>query len=391
MAQFLDIYSPVIVKANTAGEIPERLHNRHLILINLLNLTDIYKNTESYDDEGSGSSYDPTVNGIPGIYVDINYDFVNNQDGLGELILKGYKDESIFATGTDRFVLGRDYYVNTTLYARLMNIHSLLYDGVVQFVLPDYYTEDFDADSRYWVDLSDSPYKYHVNLEYYWMKNQMLTWKFSEDELNNFYVTFMNIIKNYTLITNETRATGNNPIYEKVIDYYRNFKSDGGSTAIALILNSLYGTSENKTTCGCNADLSESTHNTATCSELYEQAMQTYLVQMLSDHQFYTDWFMIDTENSAEGILPNDVLIDLLAELIREFEELNYNLSFTKTDRRNCECPVVDYNESDCNHKIIAQYLNVLSYASNNTIDANVNKIKIYGKQFAEILPYLIF
>jgi hypothetical protein len=67
----------------------------------------------------------------------------------------------------------------------------------------------------------------------------MLSWKFSEDELNNFYVTFMNIIKNYTLITNETRATGNNPIYEKVIDYYRNFKSDNGSTAIALILKSL--------------------------------------------------------------------------------------------------------------------------------------------------------
>ena len=158
-----------------------------------------------------------------------------------------------------------------------------------------------------------------------------------------------------------------------------------------MILNSLYSTSSNKTGCGCNSDFSEATYSTTTCSELYEKAMHTYLIQMLGDKQFYTDWFMIDTHSSKEGILPNEVLIGLLAELIKEFNMLDYNLTFTQTHKQNCECPAIDNSESECNNKIIEQYLKVLSYTATNTIDANINKIKVYGGQFAEILPYLIF
>ena len=181
-------------------------------------------------------------------------------------------------------------------------------------------------------------------------------------------------------------------IYVKVIDYYRNFKTDNAATSIALILNSLYGTSSDSTVkCGCNSDLSEATYNTSTCSELYASAMETYLKQMLSDHQFYTDWFMIDTENNVDGVIPNEILIGLLVELIKEFLKLEHSLIFKTHTNNNCECPVVDYDEDDCNHKILEQYLKVLGYAVTNTIDANVNKIKVYGGQFAELLPYLIF
>ena len=70
-----------------------------------------------------------------------------------------------------------------------------------------------------------------------------------------------------------------------------------------------------------------------------------------------------------------------IAELKRLLSDLPDNMPVV--------IPVID--EDDCNHKILEQYLKVLGYAVTNTIDANVNKIKVYGGQFAELLPYLIF
>lgn len=392
MTQFIDILSPNVVKAKHVDTIPEKLHGRYLLLVNLLHLTSptLYQ-APSYDDYTGSGSYEPLDSSIPAIYVDITDKFVNSQDFLAELMLKAYHEgPKVYLDGTKNFILGKDYYINESLYIYLMNhsVNNISIDNV----LPDYYTEDFNIDTKNWEDISNDPYKYYVKLDYYKLKNDILNWRFTEDELNNFYSTFMGIIKDYTLITEETKATGNNPIYAKVIDYYRNFKTDNAATSIALILNSLYGTSSDNTVkCGCNSDLSEATYNTSTCAELYANAMETYLKQMLSDHQFYTDWFMIDTENNVDGVIPNEILIGLLVELIKEFLELEHSLIFKTHTNNNCECPVVDYDEDDCNHKILEQYLKVLGYAVTNTIDANVNKIKVYGGQFAELLPYLIF
>ena len=79
--------------------------------------------------------------------------FVNSQDFLAELMLKAYHEgPKVYLDGTKNFILGKDYYINESLYIYLMN-HSVN-NISIDSVLPDYYTEDFNTDTKNWEDIS---------------------------------------------------------------------------------------------------------------------------------------------------------------------------------------------------------------------------------------------
>ena len=111
---------------------------------------------------------------------------------------------------------------------------------------------------------------------------------------------------------------------------------------------------------------------------------------MLGDYNFYEDWFYI-WKNTQES-MPNDILIDNLKQLINEFINQQHLLTYIKVGYKgNCECPAVSFDENECNYNILKNYLKILDWCFEEKIDANVNKTKIYGNQFGELLPKLQF
>jgi hypothetical protein len=178
-----------------------------------------------------------------------------------------------------------------------------------------------------------------------------------------------------------------NYIYYNVLNYYSNGSSDDTQSGIQLILGSTFGstTINSYSSCGCNN--SSKTLTDTSCLNLYKNAMKEYLVKMLGNKDFYNNWFLL----SEEGIQSqyNALVVDKLINLIDEFLSLNYNLQFDKKMSK-CNCEQIT-PESDCNLNIIKNYKLVLEYIKNNTIDMNVNKIKVYGEAFGELLPNLQF
>ena len=96
MTQFIDILSPNVVKAKHVDTIPEKLHGRYLLLVNLLHLTSptLYQ-APSYDDYTGSGSYEPLDSSIPAIYVDITDKFVRrHMVGQTVINLQPYVDQS---------------------------------------------------------------------------------------------------------------------------------------------------------------------------------------------------------------------------------------------------------------------------------------------------------
>ena len=119
--------------------------------------------------------------------------------------------------------------------------------------------------------------------------------------------------------------------------------------------------------------------------------MYKYLINMLSDTEFYKDWMYI--ENPEGEKIANDSLIESLIKLLKEFEEVEYDLSFTEKYiiHGNC-CKDNQYTlNNEKNHTIIQNYIRVLEYVLSGCIDDNSNKISVYGRKFAELLPKLSF
>ena len=153
-----------------------------------------------------------------------------------------------------------------------------------------------------------------------------------------------------------------------------------------------------------------------TCSEKYKAAMNQYLIDMLSNINFYCDWMWmennddnkisdidLETINGNTVLVPNIPMIDLLIKLLTEFLDLGYNLSpntsATKCGCHTKNCPDFSNNILDngldkthcSNCNIIENYIKVLNWTKEGKLEENKNKINIYGKQFAHLLPGLIF
>lgn len=406
MNNFFKYIQPTIVRASFDESLPENVRGRFFINFNVFGIKYFEENyilSENSNNfqylllkENSGIfMLEDTLEAedivdIPRLYIDITDEFVNDNTNLFKsFIYQASLENSIWAQGIDNFLCGKQYYVNSTLYNYLALTDKL---SVADFTcrLPNYLDESGHI-TRYWIDLSNEPYKDYSNLDYFNERNKLLDNTFSEDELSNFYSTFCKLILKYTQIGDEKKNEGNNKVYDLVLNYFANFKNDSGSDAVSMILGTLYSTSTSQNQkCGCNTTFGETqTYSSQSCYDLYVEAMNTWLTRMLGDKDFYNDWFVIQL---GDAEMANDVLISNLVEFINEFLQQNNILSFT-TKRKSiaCECPNVTASEYDCNSTAIKNYLDVLKFVNDLEISKNKNKIKIYGEQFGTLLPKLQF
>ncbi len=406
MNQFFKYLQPTIIQATMNEELPEQVRGRFFINFNVFGIAYF---TENYilgetsfgapylilKEDNWGLQLENTTEGelldIPRVYIDITDKFINDTDNLFQsFVAQSLMDNKIWVKGIDNFLAGKDYYTNNTLYNYLALTDQIeVPDFSVR--LPDYLDTFGQLRTEYWKPLTGELYEDYNNIEYFNEKNNMLTNKFSEDELNNFYSTFCSIILKYTKITDNLLLDSRNQIYSLVLNYFKNFKSDEGSNALSLILNSGYGTvtTTTSTSCSCNSS-SSSTELTPSCYDLYSTAMYNWLGTMLGDSKFYEDWFRI--YKSEDDYIPNDVLIETLNIFFDEFINMQHTLNFIKSSSVKCDCPTpVSFNENECNYNILKNYKKIFDWVFNEEIDSNINKIKIYGGQFAELLPKLQF
>lgn len=305
------------------------------------------------------------------------YDFfsiINNTSSTTEQKQTALSDiNNIFEFGTDMFF--------STKAATLYNITD------TANILDYYKNTKYDVDYSKFVNLSTSKEVSFANIEYLIENNYIKGFNYTKDELDNFYMTFCKVILDNTQFL-VTGADTTNSIYKATLEYYKNGSTDSTLTNMALILGTLYSTQTTySSTCTCNSSATSTTVSPS-CVSLYKSALLEYLKSMLGNIDFYCDWFTIDTNTTKKT--PNVPLIDALKLLIDEFIALGYDLSFV-TKKNDCDCTVSNTDASECNYAIISNYKNVLSYVRDNMIDENKNKIKIYGEQFGELLPKLIF
>ena len=111
--------------------------------------------------------------------------------------------------------------------------------------------------------------------------------------------------------------------------------------------------------------------------------MLEHLKMMLGDVEFYCSWMFDDTA-------VKDDLIGYLKYLILRLKDKGFTL-LTNTGGFNCPCPTANSINDDRNYKILDNYIKVLDFVTQCNIKPNVNKIKLWGSQFGELLPKLYF
>lgn len=280
--------------------------------------------------------------------------------------------------------------IDDELFTRLVMKDYVLYDTSLNF------TQDTDS-YRYLYDMNNKDMR---NLEWFYNMNNYQEYEFSREELCNIPKTFFTIINDNAIVQNP--ETVKNQIYDKIVKYYANGGWDDASINLNLILNSSVPTTltSTKLNCGCadnnNGDgLGDGTMNGLTsCLDLYKNAILEWLKKMLGDDEFYKDWFFTIVTGACPE--PNATMIDPLINLLTEYVEnnlggpngnrFNPNRRYDIYDHMNCCDRSINDNEY---YNIILHYIEVLKAVKNNEIDENRNMIKIYGEEFAGILPYL--
>lgn len=410
---FFKLIQPVIVKTSDVDELPEHLRNRYFLTFNVLGIQyfeESYMLGETDDgftflilqDNGepllldTGSSIAPNILDVPRVYINITDKFISDKVDFRKFFFAAIQDNAVYGTGTESFVIGEDYWINNTLYSYLLHSKSISENDNIH--LPNY-IDECEHITKYFVDLAGTIGENYTNLDYFKKKNEQLDNKYSEEELRDFYANFCRIILNDTLISDDKRLEGNNAIYNIVLNYFANYKTDETSNSLNVVLNNFYSSlSSNQSSCSCNSVFSYLTSQnntdiyTKTCSTLYTEAMDLYLEQMLGDIEFYKDWFTIELSEYDCEI--NDLLIENLVEFIHEFLDCEFSLNFdTSTEVHStwtCGSKLTD-DSSSKNYKTIEKYLNVLNFVNDNQLVQNTNKIKIWGNNFGKLLPYLQF
>lgn len=291
---------------------------------------------------------------------------------------------------------GVDYYINETFANYLIEVElgvendNLIVDQETKTIvrtlrnitLPNYLTGS--AELKYpWVKLTTEE-ESNTNLEYYFDKNLLNTLD-DEDAVRNFFVSFCQTILNYNTDKEIPSSDIENTIYKKVLEYFASNKYDEGLASIQLILgNSVSVEKINTISNCCSNNVIES------CTDTYMNAMNEYLKMMLGNADFYWEWMMEETEDGKQS---KASLIKQLMYLINAFESLGLDLSFKTPTKYSCTngCHSNQSQASINNYNILDKYKNVLSYVRNCTLSSNINKIKLYGSQFGELLPKLQF
>lgn len=277
-------------------------------------------------------------------------------------------------------------------------------DLSTKIVMKDYVLYDHDLNFsqntdayKYLYDINNKDMR---NLEWFYHMNNWIDYEYSREELCNIPKTFFTIINDNAMVQNP--ETVKNQIYDKIVKYYANGGWDDALVNLNLILNSTIPTTlpSSKLNCGCNGGnvngLGDGTANGLTsCADLYKNAIDEWLKKMLADDEFYKDWFF--TIISGMCPTPNIEMIDPLIDLLTEYVDnnlggpnnngrFNPNRGYDIFNHMNC-CN--DCSGNDTYKNIILHYIEVLKAVKNNDIDANKNMIRIYGEEFAGILPYL--
>lgn len=408
---FYNYIQPSIIKCSNSENIPENLRNKFMININAMSIRWFVDNFMLIEDPDTGSyMYMITNDGekiqlaekdeydvldIPRAYIVLTDEFVKNQTNFRDWIISSFADPATFGRGTENFNIGRDYYINRTLYDYLKEQEEqFVTDLTEDVVMPNYLNTGFNITEDY-ILLDDSTISYN-NYKYFYLKNKLSELVYNEDEFNNLYSTFFNIIMVYAELSESDAIKTNNQIYKKVIEYYKNFQFDDTLVSLELLLNNKINKILPEYLVSCcsnnqNSSNNQSQYTQISCSDIYKNSMFEYLLNMLSDIVFYKDWMYI--ENPEGEKIVNDSLIESLIKLLKEFEEIGYDLSFTDKYiiHGNC-CKDNQYTlNNEKNHTIIQNYIRVLEYVLSGCIDDNSNKISVYGRKFAELLPKLSF
>lgn len=402
-SSFFNYIQPTIVHLGDDSEIPEALQNHYLVNLNIAGIK--YFNDNYLLIQGvNGYEYMLTNIGekimisenienidIPRVYLCLSETLIKNDDAFRNWLISALRDNAIFYNGTEDFVPGVDYWLNDTLYNYLIENESQFCEPDLSKKLFDYLDGDYEI-TKYWQDIPEEV-RYYTNFQYFYNKNYVYDHNtYSEDELDNLYSTFCKIILNETTLDNIITGTVND-IYYRTLNYYSAFKTDSTAVGINVILNSEFAPVTSYTTgCGCSTSTGTdifSDYTNKSCSTKYDEAMFEYVKKMLSDVNFYKDWMY--SENVDE-IFPNEGMIKNLIQLLSEFEAADYDLSFSSSRPvYGCRCSDIQDTTDECNHKIIQNYIKVLTWVLNKQIDENTNKIKVYGQQFAGLLVKLQF
>lgn len=325
-----------------------------------------------------------------GIFLKITNKLFNDYNGneVYELLNTFYNDtwNIDLINGIHNFKLNEDYYLSESLYNLITKSEiSLLEPNFEIGLMPDYLVDGISVNYVSYDTCCYGPNnKDMMNIEYFYKRNIIASNHFILQELDNFYLTFCNIILGNTELD---IYTGNNYIYRSVLEYFGNGSSNEALSSLYTILGSTFGSSTTNTYSSCGCTTNSTTSNTKSCLDLYKDAMKQYLIKMLGDTEFYKDWFMLSNPENKGTYNAN--VVDELIKLIDEFLSLEYVLEFEKKMSK-CNCEQIS-NITNCNKESILNYRNVLVWIKENKIEENTNKIKVYGEAFGELLPNLQF
>ena len=335
------------------------------------------------------------TNGVLGTPLTINSFIISllqlsdkeSKESIADLVINGNIDDAL--------VPGEDYFLNKTFadyiisYCLDIEDESLVDPNspigkqilkIRSIQLPNYLKDNSDINEP-WVVLSEDEQS-NTDLLHYMALNKYEKYGVTDDTLKEFYVSFVNGILNFNIgkpILNTKDA-----LYKAVLDYFSAAQNDETINKIDLVLGSTYsGQQINVASSYCNCKGSSNASMTDSCATLYANAMLEHLKMMLADPEFYCSWMFDD------NTVKND-LIEYLKYLILRLKDKGFTL-LTNTSGFNCPCPTTDVNNTEKNYKILNNYIKVLDFIHQCNIIPNINKIKLWGSQFGELLPKLYF
>ena len=405
---FFNYIQPTIVRLSNDESLPENLRGHYLVNLNVVGIPYFVDNYMLIEDGRGGYMYmltndahkirlsDTGLEGVidvPRAYIIISKEFVESQDDFSSWILSSIADNSFFLTGTENFKPGVDFYINQVLVDYLQENEPEAFAQIpvgLRIALPNYLDGKFNI-TKYWTEL-DAELARYTNFDFFRLKNKIVGLYYTEEQLDSLCHTFFEVLYDGEHISEEDMLKLNNQIYDATINYYDNYQTDCALSNIALILNSTVRSQDNGVkNCGCQSSASDGSSNqNISCYDAYKQAMSQWLMKMLGDVDFYKDWmWMKDNEGN---LYPNEGLIESLILLLENFEDAQYDLSFSGKSIYNHSCGD-NYGSliNDENHKIIKNYIQVLKWVLAGCIDNNTNKIKVIGEKFGELLPKLCF
>ena len=414
---FLNIFQPFVVKFIDDACIHKSCRGKYLLCINAMGIKwfeENYIKLEYGDGFVEGEALSPKYlmledSGnnkfdMPRIYVPITKELISNDTSeLGKFLIKALTNNSIYGTGIESFRPSKEYYLNETLYKWCTKTKDNIDNSIQPLVeedddiyLPDYLFYDKENDrpkiTSYFEELTDDEKK-SIDLNFFFNKNEISDLKFTEDDFYFFPQTFFKTILKYTAISEENKQTVPNNVYDIVQKYFANHKSDEATRLLQTIMNtSTDGTDLPSTISTCNSctnqyNLLNGSPNITekTCLEKYKDAMNSWLKIMLGDLVYYHSWMTVN-ENNVK--YPNYDLIDLLIEFLNEYIKYNNFPSKEHNSITNFNCPSLDssYDDSDCIKNTIMNYIKVLEWVKKCETVKNRNKIKVYGRDFANYL-----